>query len=93
MIAKFEEQNLLDKIREIIPKDSLYDVRVDSVVGRDKDGGAFVKISFKLPETPYADEHDQESVEKRREAERQALSVIEKEIVRWCARSECRATY
>ena len=49
--------------------------------GRDKDGGAFVKISFKLPETPYAEEHGQEAAERRRLAEREALAVIEKEIV------------
>lgn len=56
-------------------------MRVDSVVGRDKDGGAFVKMSFKLPETPYAEEHDQEAVDRRRQAEREALAVIEREIV------------
>lgn len=47
-------------------------------------GGAFVQISYQLPDTPFADEavSGQEALDRRKQMERDALNVIVKEIVR-----------
>lgn len=37
---------MLERLRAAVPKDDEIDLKVESVVPRDKDGGAFVKLSF-----------------------------------------------
>lgn len=77
-----EEETLLQQIRDLVVKDSIYQVRVESVYPREKDGGAFVKFSYSLPKVPYAEElatEEAEANDKKQEAE--VLKILEKQAV------------
>lgn len=69
---------MLQRIKGLVPRDSLYDVRVEEVLPREKDGGAFVKFSYALPKTPYEETVD---LVKTLEQEKQVLKVLEKRSV------------
>ncbi|KAM0787058.1 hypothetical protein ACM66B_006321 [Microbotryomycetes sp. NB124-2] len=87
LAAKFEEDKLLAQLRELVPRDSMYDVTVDNVYPRAKDGGAFVEFSFVPPRQPFSDDASGGAVttlddsQKQAQAaqERDALHTIEKE--------------
>ncbi|KAK4049700.1 mitochondrial escape protein 2 [Microbotryomycetes sp. JL201] len=82
LLAKFEEDKVLGQLRELVPRDSMYDVKVENVFPRAKDGGAFVEFSFVPPKQPYS-EQEQAATEEQKQAaiaqEHDALQVIEKE--------------
>lgn len=88
LAAKMEEETLLQQIRDLVVKDSIYQVRVESVYPREKDGGAFVKFSYSLPKIPYAEElatEEAEANDKKQEAE--VLKILEKQAVRYWRRA------
>ncbi|GJN94730.1 hypothetical protein Rhopal_007821-T1 [Rhodotorula paludigena] len=49
LLSRLQQDDLQERIRATIPTDCEYDVRVESIEPRAKDGGAFVRFSFKLP--------------------------------------------
>jgi hypothetical protein len=92
LLSRLQQADLLDQIRELVPKDAAYDVKVESVEPRAKDGGAFVRFSFKVPEKVWAavdgvsaeGETDEALKQSRlREVEAKIAKIIEDEAVRF----------
>lgn len=50
LVSKLQQEDLLAKVRELVPKDPEFDVSIEGVDPRAKDGGAFVRFSFTVPE-------------------------------------------
>lgn len=71
-----EQASLLSQLRALVPQDSAYNVVVESVVERSKDGGAFVQFSYELPR---ATEEDEIGEKEEGEMERRVLEVVERE--------------
>lgn len=72
---------MLQDLKSFVPNDSAYDVRVEEVTPRAKDGGAFVKFSWVLPTPPYEVDGIEEPDLKKKEEER-VLKILEQEAVR-----------
>ncbi|BGP28115.1 mitochondrial escape protein 2 [Rhodotorula toruloides] len=92
LVSKLQQEDLLAKVRELVPKDQDFDVNIEGVDPRAKDGGAFVRFSFTVPERIRKEieaemeaseegESVDEAVKKTRakEAEEKVAAVIEKE--------------
>ncbi|KAK4056076.1 mitochondrial escape protein 2 [Microbotryomycetes sp. JL221] len=88
LVAKVEEDKLLNQLKQLVPKDSMFDLTVDGVYPRAKDGGAFVEFSFKAPTLPYtesstvdhaANDESDNLKHNQLKHEQQALLTIEKE--------------
>ncbi|GAA5970333.1 hypothetical protein JCM11641_001668 [Rhodosporidiobolus odoratus] len=88
LVSRFQTNDLLARVRELVPKDKAYDVQVEGVDPRAKDGGAFVRFSFSVPDKVWA-ELDGKGVEgemddklkqrKLKEIEDKIAKIIEKE--------------
>ncbi|GAA5890442.1 hypothetical protein JCM6882_002922 [Rhodosporidiobolus microsporus] len=90
LLSRLQQQDLLARIRDLVPKDAEYDVRVECVEPRAKDGGAFVQVSFNVPEkVKQALENAAEEGEldeagqqkKAKEIEAKIAKIIEKEAI------------
>ncbi|GAA5941719.1 hypothetical protein JCM10213_008106 [Rhodosporidiobolus nylandii] len=86
LVSRLQQEDLLAHIRKLVPKD--YDVRVESVEPRAKDGGAFVRFSFKVPEKIWQEVEgeaaegevdDAVKQQRLREVEDKIAKIIEKE--------------
>ena len=53
LLAQVEKEQLLDRIKTHMPKDTGHGFRVESVEAREKDGGAFVRCSY-IPDSTVA---------------------------------------
>ena len=75
----------MKQIEQLVPHDSAYDVRVDKVIPRSKDGGAFAQFSWRLPQVPFVEDgvdgNAGRSKEEVQQAQDKALNVLEKETV------------
>jgi hypothetical protein len=57
-------QNVNARIKDLIPKDPEFDVRVEGIFPRSKDGGVFAKFSFIVPDSdPAAEKRALEKIE------------------------------
>lgn len=94
-----EKETLLERLRSLVPADSLLSARygqpvqcptssvlinrnsrVEDVMPREKDGGAFVKFSYVPPTAPFAELGDgPEDLEARRQIEIKCKGIMEKE--------------
>ncbi|GAA5851864.1 hypothetical protein JCM8547_000081 [Rhodosporidiobolus lusitaniae] len=88
LLSRLQQTDLLETVRDLVPKDAAYQVKVESVEPRAKDGGAFVRFSFKVPEKVWESvdgvgaegEVDEALRQKRlREVEAKIAKLIEKE--------------
>ncbi|GAA6010157.1 hypothetical protein JCM10207_005643 [Rhodosporidiobolus poonsookiae] len=88
LLSRLQQEELLAKIRDLVPIDCRFDVRVECVEPRAKDGGAFVQLSFKVPESAWEEVHGDAAAgeldekvkqQKVREVEAKVAKVIEKE--------------
>ncbi|EGU11742.2 Dynactin [Rhodotorula toruloides ATCC 204091] len=92
LVSKLQQEDLLAKVRELVPKDQEFDVNIEGVDPRAKDGGAFVRFSFTVPErirkeieTEMEVSEDGEPVDeavkktRAKEAEEKVAALIEKE--------------
>ncbi|KDE03772.1 hypothetical protein MVLG_05774 [Microbotryum lychnidis-dioicae p1A1 Lamole] len=74
--ARLEENKLLQEVRSIVPEDPLYDLKVEQVTPRAKDGGAFVRFSWSVPTRPFL-EHDPVALDKAaREADKTVVDAL-----------------
>ncbi|GAA5872893.1 hypothetical protein JCM1840_005881 [Sporobolomyces johnsonii] len=71
LFSSIQEEQLLERIKELVPHDGEWDVRVEEVQPRAKDGGAFVRFSFEPKKTGEGTE----------EAEEEIAKTIEKEAI------------
>lgn len=59
-------------------------MKVEAVYPREKDGGAFVKFSWSLPQQPFAEEAeagDEVAKAREQEQEKEVLEILEKQSV------------
>ncbi|CEQ40813.1 SPOSA6832_02487, partial [Sporobolomyces salmonicolor] len=71
LFSNVQEEQLLEKVRELVPQDGEWGVRVEEVLPRAKDGGAFVRFSFE----------PKKASERAEEAEEEIVKTIEKEAI------------
>lgn len=57
LLAEAEKESLLERIRDKIPSDTGHAFRVEDVVAREKDGGAFVRCSY-IPDSVVPGQRD-----------------------------------
>ena len=63
-LARSNLQNSNARIMDLMPKDSEFDVRVEGIYPRSKDGGVFAKFSFVVPDSdPAAEKRALEKIE------------------------------
>ncbi|GAA5828532.1 hypothetical protein JCM11251_000838 [Rhodosporidiobolus azoricus] len=83
LLSRLQQEDLLERIRELVPKDAEYDVRVESVAPRAKDGGAFVRFSFNVPDSVR---HELEGAAAEGEVSEEAQKKREKDLEEKIAR-------
>ena len=90
LVSRLQQNDLLNQVRQLVPEDPRYAVTVESVEPRAKDGGAFVRLSYSVPEdvvdawrsalTLDAQDEAQKAA-KSKEMETRVTSLIEREAV------------
>ncbi|GAA5822542.1 hypothetical protein JCM3770_003570 [Rhodotorula araucariae] len=79
LVSRLRQDDTLDRLRATIPTHTPFDVKVDSVQPRAKDGGAYVRVSFALPDSARAEpvhDRDDGAVPEPNEREREAIEEI-----------------
>ncbi|KAG0655356.1 mitochondrial escape protein 2 [Rhodotorula mucilaginosa] len=88
LVSRLQQNDLLNQVRQLVPEDPRYAVTVESVEPRAKDGGAFVRLSYSVPEDVVdawrsaltLDAQDEaEKAAKSKEMETRVTSLIERE--------------
>lgn len=90
VISRLQQYDLLEQVRQLVPEDPRYAVTVESVEARAKDGGAFVRLTYSVPEEVvdewrtalYRDAEDEAArAAKSKEMEVRVTGLIEREAV------------
>lgn len=90
LVSRLQQNDLLNQVRQLVPEDPRYAVTVESVEPRAKDGGAFVRLSYSVPEDvvdawrsalTLDAQNEAEKAAKSKEMETRVTSLIEREAV------------
>lgn len=96
VISRLQQNDLLEQVRQLVPEDPRYAVTVESVEARAKDGGAFVRLTYSVPEEVvdewrtalYRDAEDEAArAAKSKEMEVRVTGLIEREARRALVKS------
>ncbi|GAA5992192.1 hypothetical protein JCM10908_001812 [Rhodotorula pacifica] len=88
LVSRLQQEDLLGQVRQLVPEDPRYAVSVESVEPRAKDGGAFVRLGYSVPEEVVdawrsalvLDAEDEAAkAAKSKEMETKVTSLIERE--------------
>ncbi|BGP44021.1 mitochondrial escape protein 2 [Rhodotorula kratochvilovae] len=79
LVSRMRQEETHERLRATIPAETEFDVKVESVEPRAKDGGAFVRVSFKLPDEVQREavvEGEEGPVVEQKEREREVTERI-----------------